>query len=88
MPRTTSTKNGLPGGGISRVWWGGCGDQGWSLLQRQPSRGRAEGDVGLSIKAAAPMIMAVQFSAVNLSFETGTQGYLGTIPTIRNRVIL
>jgi hypothetical protein len=82
-------KNGLPGGGI-RVWWGGCGDQGWSLLQRQPSRGRAEGDVGLSIKAAASMIMAVQFSAVKLSFATGTQGYLGTISTytIRNSVIL
>jgi hypothetical protein len=27
---------------------GGCGDQGWSLLQRRPSRGRAEGDVGFN----------------------------------------
>ena len=43
---------------------------------------------GASIRAAAPMIMAVQFSAVNLSFATGTQGYLGTIPTIRNSVII
>ena len=35
-------------------WWdqgmvgGGCGDQGWLLLQHQPSRGRAEGDVGFN----------------------------------------
>ncbi len=41
-----------------------------------------------SIRAAAPMIMAVQFSAVNLSFATGTQGYLGTISYLQLEIAL
>ena len=41
-----------------------------------------------SIRAEAPMIMAVQFSAVKLSFATGTQGYLGTISYLQLEIAL
>jgi hypothetical protein len=39
---------------------GGCGDQGRSRLQRQPSRWRAEGDVGFNKSSSSDVIIDVR----------------------------
>jgi hypothetical protein len=80
-------KNGLPDGGI-RVWWGVVVETKGGCCFNISRQGGGRKVTWASIRAAAPMIMAVQFSAVKLSFATGTQGYLGIVPYLQLEISL
>ena len=58
------------------------GDQGWSLLQRQPSRGRAEGDVGFNKSSSSNDYGCAIFCSNSLLHWHVIRGYLVASSTI------